>query len=318
MASFAADVKNEIARIVPLSSCCAVAELAALLRIGANISFGRGETFGMSYHVENAAVARRVLQLLREVREGINTEVTVTRNRRLKKNNSYLVSVKPSEAGRELFLRLGFLEGGRLNIESDRKILKKNCCCESYLRGAFLGGGSVSRPEASCHLEITTRSYSIGDMLYRLFCRMGYPAGFTDRKESYVTYLKEGDAILAFLSMAGATEAAEAFEVARNVKELREQVNRLVNCETANLQKAIDAAGRQLSDIQTLEENGGLSALPRRVKEAAELRLAAPEATLAELAASIGISKSAFAHRMRKLHLLAEASSSKQEAAEAT
>jgi len=142
-------------------------------------------------------------------------------------------------------------------------------------------------------------------MLYQILRRMDFPVGLTDRKDSYIVYLKEGDAVIDFLAMLEAEEAVAAFEVARNVKEVREQVNRLVNCETANLQKAVDAAGRQLAEIQALQERGLLEELPKKLREAAEARLENPEVSLAELADILGISKSGASHRMRKLRELA-------------
>ncbi len=313
MASFATDVKNEIARLPRGEDCCARAELAALLRMGATITLGRDHTFGLEYQVENAAVARRTLVLLREVHAGLPAEVTVARNRRLRKKNSYAIAIPPSSSTTELLEELGFLQGGSLNIEGDAKVLRSACCRAAYLRGAFLGGGSVNRPEADYHLELVTGSYSFGKLLRTLMRRLDFPVGFVDRKESYVIYLKEGDAVVDFLAIIGAEEAVEAFEVARNVKEVREQVNRIVNCETANLQKAIDAAGRQLDDIQYIEEHLGLEALSKREQEAAQVRLENPESNLAELAALIHLSKPALAHRMKKLHDLAEMLRQKEE-----
>ena len=135
---------------------------------------------------------------------------------------------------------------------------------------------------------------------------MGFPAGFVDRKDSYIVYMKEGDSVIDFLGMLEADEAVESFEVARNVKEVREQVNQLVNCETANLQKAVDAAGRQLAIIRALEKDGKLASLPPKVRAAAKARLENPDATLQELAEMLGISKSGMNHRMRKLKEIAE------------
>ena len=135
---------------------------------------------------------------------------------------------------------------------------------------------------------------------------MDFPVGFIDRKDDYVVYLKEGDAVMDFLAMIQADEAVEAFEVARNVKEVREQVNRLVNCETANLQKTVDAAGRQLEAIRRLQAADMIPRLPKKLRQTAERRLAHPDASLAELADMLGVSKSGMNHRMRKLRELAE------------
>ena len=306
MPSFSTEVKNELARLTYEDSCCRTAELAALLRMGATITFGMHHTFGLNFTTENAAVARKVLQLLKSEGGSIRTEITVSRNRRLKKNNSYNVRVMPAPPVATLLEHLGFLHDASLNMDSDMGILRKTCCRAAYLRGAFLGGGSVNRPEASYHLELVTGSYGLGNLLYTLMKRMDFPVGFTDRKDSYIVYLKEGDAIIDFLAMLHADKAVEEFEIARNIKEVRSQVNRLVNCETATLQKAVDAAGRQLADIRRIERAAGLDGLPDILRETAEARLTRPDASLAELAALLCVSKPGVNHRLRKLHALAE------------
>ena len=306
MPSFATEVKNELARLTYDSSCCRTAELAALLRMGSTLTFGLHRTFGLNFTTENAAVARKALQLLKSEGGGIQTEIAVSRSRRLKKNNSYTVRVQPAPEVAGLLEHLGFLHDESLNMDTDIAILKKNCCRIAYLRGAFLGGGSVNKPEAAYHLEMVTGSFGLSQLIFQLLKRMDFPVGLTDRKESYIVYLKEGDAVVDFLAMIEAEEAVEAFEVARNVKEVREQVNRLVNCETANLQKAVDAAGRQLMEIEALQEAGQLEKLPGKLREAARARLQNPEASLAELAELLGVSKSGINHRMRKLKALAE------------
>lgn len=306
MPSFATEVKNELARLTYDSSCCRTAELAALLRMGSTLTFGLHRTFGLNFTTENAAVARKALQLLKSEGGGIQTEIAVSRSRRLKKNNSYTVRVQPAPEVAGLLEHLGFLHDESLNMDTDIAILKKNCCRIAYLRGAFLGGGSVNKPEAAYHLEMVTGSFGLSQLIFQLLKRMDFPVGLTDRKESYIVYLKEGDAVVDFLAMIEAEEAVEAFEVARNVKEVREQVNRLVNCETANLQKAVDAAGRQLMEIEALQEAGQLEKLPKKLREAARARLQNPEASLAELAELLGVSKSGINHRMRKLKALAE------------
>ena len=170
----------------------------------------------------------------------------------------------------------------------------------------FLGGGSVNRPEASCHLEITTKSAVMGRALHTLLRRLHFPVGLTDRRDTYVVYLKEGDAVMDFLSLIGAEEAAEEIEVARNLKEVRAQVNRLVNVETANLQRAVDAAAEQLAAIERLHSVGMLSSLPEDLRETAEMRRMHPEVSMAELAALCHISKSGMSHRLRKIRAMAE------------
>ena len=305
MPSFATEVKNELARLNYEDSCCRTAELAALLRMGAPMTFGLRHTFGLNFTSKNAAVARKTLMLLKSEGGDIHTEITVSRSRQLNKNNNYTVKVIPSPNVAQLLQRLGFLHDDSLNMDSDMGLLRKSCCRIAYLRGAFQGGGSVNKPESAYHLELVTGSFGLGNLLYRLLKRMGFPVGFVDRKADYIVYLKEGDAVIDFLAMIQADKAVEAFEIARNVKEVRAQVNRLVNCETANLQKAVDAAGRQIAAIRLLKAQGLLEKLPKKIKKTAQLRLENPDITLTELAAMLGVSKSGISHRLRKIQELA-------------
>ena len=305
MPSFATEVKNELARLMYDRTCCRTAELAALLRMGAAITIGPGHTFGINFTSENAAVARKTLTLLKSQGGGVHTEVTVSRSRRLKKNNSYSVRVVPSPKVNALLESLGLMHGDTLNVTGDGALLHRRCCRTAYLRGAFLGGGSVNKPEASYHLELVTGSYQLAELLLSLLKKLDLPAGITDRKNDYIVYLKESDAIVDFLAMLEADRAAEALESARNLKDIRNQVNRLVNCETANLQKTVDAAGRQIADIRHLSAAGQLQKLPAQLQAAAEARISHPDASLSELAELLGIGKSGMNHRLRKLSNLA-------------
>ncbi|HWR38780.1 MAG TPA: DNA-binding protein WhiA [Patescibacteria group bacterium] len=307
--SFAAEVKNELARLSDGPGCCTAAELAALLRMGGTILIGGPRSLGISFTSENAAVARKVLSLIKRGFQ-LKPEVVVTRGRRLKKNNSYHLKVPPSPAAAELLAVLGILSEGRLHVAPDQGVLRKACCRKAYLRGAFLACGSVNRPEGSYHLELVTGNYDTARGLVRQMKSFQLSAGLTDRKELYVVYLKDGDAITRFLQIIGAHNGLLTFENVRVVKEMRNQVNRLVNCETANLQKTVNAAVRQVESIRAIIDAAhGLQGLPRSLREVAEVRLAYPEATLTELAALMGgrPGKSGINHRLRKLTEIAAA-----------
>ena len=186
-------------------------------------------------------------------------------------------------------------------------MLSKPCCRRAYLRGAFLGGGSVNKPEGDYHLELVTANETFARNLYKLLRGQRLPAGITERKRDFVVYLKDGDAISGFLGLVGAYQAVMNFENVRVVKDMRNQVNRLVNCETANLQKTVNAAGRQLDAIRRIEAAGGLEQLPKSLRETARLRLELPEATLQELVEAAGgrLGKSGINHRLRKLEAIA-------------
>lgn len=305
MPSFASDVKNALSRTDTERECCQTAELAALLRMGASMVTDGEHGLGLRFEAASAAVARRVIRLLRTMDTGIETSVAMERTPQLRRR-TYIVNITAGEAVTPLLTRLGFLEAGTLRAGTDIELIRKKCCRAAYLRGAFLGGGSVNRPEASCHLEITAKSATMGRALHTLLRRLHFPVGLTDRRDTYVVYLKEGDAVMDFLALIGAEEAAEEIEVARNLKEVRAQVNRLVNVETANLQRAVDAAAQQLAAIERLASTGRLAALSEDLCETAEMRRAHPEVSMAELAALCHISKSGMSHRLRKICRAAE------------
>lgn len=308
MPSFATEVKNELAHAAGKGSkkkCCQNAELAALLRMGAAMTIGGRLNLGLNFTTENAAVARRALQLLKATGQ-VQTEVTVSRSKRLKKNNSYLLRIAPSPHVRPLMEALGILGSEEGALGRDRILLRRQCCRRAYLRGAFLGGGTVNRPEAQPHLEFVTGSYPFAHALVQILKNMDFPVGFTDRKNSYQIYIKDGEEIIDLLTMLGAGRASEKLAVARNLKEVRNQVNRLVNCETANLQKTVSAAVEQAACIEKLQAAGALEKLPPRLLAAARARLENRAASLAELGELLGISRGAVSSRLKKIKALCQ------------
>lgn len=307
MPSFATEVKNELVRASTRKTCCQNAELAALLRMGASMTIGPAMNLGLNFVTENAAVARRVLQLLKANGQ-VKPEVTVSRAKRLKKNNSYFLRVAPSPQVRPLMESLGMLGDNEGSVGHDKGLLRRQCCRKAYLRGAFLGGGTVNRPEAKAHLEFVANSYPFANTLMQVLKKMDFPVGITDRKNNYQVYMKDGEEIMDLLAMLGAPKAVEQLEVARNLREVRNQVNRLVNCETANLQRTVSASVAQVEAIHQLESRGELDKLPPKMAEMARLRLAEPDASLSELGEMLGISRGAAANRLRKIMSLANSS----------
>jgi DNA-binding protein WhiA len=305
--SFSAEVKNELARVLDDSRCCPLAELAAMMRMGGTMLIGGNSNLGINFTTDNAAVARKALSLVKR-HYNLKTEVVVSRGRRLKKQNYYLLKIVPSPVVTELLASLGIMSGTSFVDKPTGGFLRRACCRRAFLRGAFLGGGSVNKPEGDYHLEMVTSNLEFAKTIMRLMKSFGLPAKMTDRKQGYVIYLKEGDAITSFLRIIGAHNALLSFENVRVIKDMRNQVNRLVNCETANLQKTVNAAVRQVEKITLIAGRIGLHNLPRPLKEAAELRLSHPEATLQELVDALDgkIGKSGINHRLRKLERLAE------------
>ncbi|TCS79332.1 DNA-binding protein WhiA [Pectinatus cerevisiiphilus] len=306
MPSFSMEVKNELSHFNETNLCCLYAELAALLRMDGTFVLSAKHHLGINFSTENAAVARRALAFLKGLCIGeINTELVVKRSRRLQKNNYYIIRVMPSSLVDELLKNMGIINADGFNMGKDSSLLSKYCCKESYLRGAFLGGGSVNKPDRGYHLELSTSNYEFSRQLLTLLNQFKFPVGKTTRKDYYVLYLKESEAIISFLRMIGAEQVLEEFESTRNLKEVRNQVNRLVNCETANLQKTVEASLRQVQNMKKLLKDAKAKNLPDALKKTAWARINNPDVSLSELAQILGIGKSGVNHRLRKLEAMA-------------
>lgn len=306
--SFSAVTKNELARVVGQRSCCRLAELAALIKMDGSVQISSGQRLSLHITTENAAVARKILSLVKNL-FGLQTEVLVQRKKRLKKNYIYLVRIPFQQGISDILHRLGMLDGaGRLNDMAPRDLLRRECCRRAYLRGVFLGGGSVNKPEGNYHLEIITDNKMFADTISNLMNKFNLAAKSSQRKSWNVVYLKESDHIVRFLNIIGAHSALFNFENARIYKDMRNNVNRLVNCETANLNKTVNAAVRQKENIDLIKDTIGLEKIPKPIREAAELRLKYPDACLAELGKLMQspLGKSGVNHRMRKIEEIAE------------
>ena len=303
--SFASDIKKELTTIES-KECCDRAELSALIRMNGSLSFSNRRLM-VSIQTENAAIARRIYVLIKKQYQG-PVELLVRKKMRLKKNNVYIVRIV--EQGEEILRDLHILkEGFSLNPEISPELLKRKCCKRAYLRGAFLAGGSVNNPETSSyHLEIFSLYKEHSEALSNLLNEYHLNSKVIERKRGFITYLKEAEKISDFLKLIGAYNALLRFEDVRIVRDMRNSVNRLVNCETANLNKTIGAALRQVENIKFIDETIGLDALPEKLREVALLRVQYQDVTLKELVDIVGgeISKSGINHRLRKIDEIAE------------
>lgn len=182
-------------------------------------------------------------------------------------------------------------------------ILERPCCRTAFIRGAFLAGGSVTDPEKRYHLELVTGHFNVSRGTYAMLLDMQFQPKDTVRKGNYVTYFKQSGAIEDFLTTVGAPVAAMDVMNAKVEKDIRNAVQRRVNCDTANVEKAVEAAQEQLAAIRRIEQSVGLDSLPEKLHEAALLRIVSPEASLSELAqlADPPVSKSCISHRLKKL-----------------
>lgn len=306
--SFSTLTKNELARVVGQRSCCRLAELAALVKMDGSIQIGSGRQLALNIINENAAVARKIFSLVKSV-FGLQTEVLVQRKTRLRKNNMYLVRIFPQQEMGEILAQLDMMdEAGRLREGVPVGLVRQECCIRAYLRGVFLGGGSVNSPTGAYHLEIVTGNEKFARDIGRLMKKLHLSARVSRRKSRYVVYFKESEQIAEFLNNIGAHSALLKFENARIYKNVRNQVNRLVNCETANLNKTVDAALRQVDSIILIRDTVGLAQIPESLRETAELRIKYPDASLRELGDMMQprLGKSGVNHRLRKIEEIAE------------
>ncbi|EDO1157734.1 DNA-binding protein WhiA [Listeria innocua] len=304
--SFASETKKELTHM-DVSDSDAKVELAAFIRMNGAISFSN-QLVIMDVQTENAAIARRMYQLLKDLYE-VPIELLVRRKMKLKKNNVYIVRLKSGTRG--ILEDLRILEPPMTFTKSiDRGFVKKRSAKRAYLRGAFLASGSVNNPETSSyHLEIFSVYEEHNEAICALMNQFDLNARTLERKNGFITYLKEAEKITEFLSVIGATSALLHFEDVRIMRDMRNSVNRLVNCETANLNKTINAAVRQIDNIKYIQSTVGLEALPERLREIAALRIANEDVTLKELGEMLTtgqVSKSGINHRLRKLDQIAE------------
>ncbi|MCM3442972.1 DNA-binding protein WhiA [Metabacillus halosaccharovorans] len=304
--SFASETKKELTNL-ELKPCCLKAELSALIRMNGSLSFSNRMLI-LDIQTENAAIARRIYTLLKKQYE-ISVELLVRKKMRLKKNNVYIVRLV--QRAKEILEDLNILDEGFTFYRSiSENLVKKKCCKRSYIRGAFLAGGSVNNPETSSyHLEIFSQYKEHNDSLCELMNTFELNSKTLERKKGFITYLKEAEKITEFLNIIGAHQALLRFEDVRIVRDMRNSVNRLVNCETANLNKTIGAALRQVENIRYIDDKIGLDALPDKLREIAKLRVEYQDVTLKELGEMVSsgtISKSGINHRLRKLDEIAE------------
>jgi DNA-binding protein WhiA len=303
--SFAAQTKKELT-LIETEACCVKAELSALIRMNGAVQVSSQRVI-LDISTENAAIARRIYVLLKKTFQ-VHIELLVRKKMRLKKNNIYMVRV-PNQV-QEILAELGIVsEGFQFNPGIEKRMIKNNCCKRAYLRGAFLAGGSVNNPEGSSyHLEIASMYEEHCQALVHLANRVDLNARCIERKKGFVFYIKEGEKIIEFLNIIGAHQALLRFEDVRIMKDMRNSVNRLVNCETANLNKTIGAAVRQIENIKLLQKEVGLDNLPDKLREVAEIRLQYPDVNLQEVGDLLKgtVSKSGVNHRLRKIDQLAD------------
>ena len=285
--SFSLNVKEELEKVIPNSRHCQVAELAAIIHFGCKIGMNNGSPEKVTIISENSSVSRKYFTLLKKtfIINGIAEKI--------------LQAVKVLD------------ESGHLHSlaeEVNPVLLKNSCCRRSFLRGAFLCLGSMSDPNKGYHLEFVCEYEAWAEQIRQMIGSFDIEARIIRRKKYYVVYLKEGAGIVDLLNVMGAHRCLMQLETLRVEKEVRNSINRQVNCEAANITKTVNAANKQIEDIKLLQKHYGLSNLPENLRQMAEIRLEQPESSLQGLGGFLNppVGKSGVNHRLRKLSEMAE------------
>lgn len=301
--SFSGTVKEELATHISSARHCQMAELAALLHFA-------GGTCDNGLHLcletENEAVVRKCFTLLKKT---FNIETVVMQSKYMQGKNR-LLSDDEAEAKVIQALHLTDEADNRLTLDAPVNVLliKNSCCMRAYLRGAFLCAGSMSDPEKSYHLEFVCNTRPQAEQLRSIIREFQIEAKIIKRKKYDVVYLKEGAGIVDLLNVMEAHVSLMNLENLRIVKEMRNSINRRVNCETANISKTVTAATKQIEDIILIRDRYGFENLPDNLRQMAEIRLEYPDAALKELGEHLEppVGKSGVNHRLRRLSEIAD------------
>ena len=303
--SFSSDVKDELSRQISASRHCNIAEIAAIITLCGKVCISEKNRYSVKIHTENISVARKCFTILKKTFK-IDTEISIRRNAYLKKSRTYTIIVKGHEESILLLSAIKLLDSDgeiREDMSLNNIIVMKDCCKRAFIRGAFLATGSISNPNRSYHFEIVCQTMEKAAQLRELLNRFSLDAKVVMRKKHFVVYIKEGSAIVDALNIMEAHVSLMNLENIRILKEMRNSVNRKVNCETANLNKIVKTAYKQIEDIKYIERTKGLSYLSESLEEIAYVRLENPEASLQELGAILNppVGKSGVNHRLRKI-----------------
>lgn len=309
--SFSADVKDELSKQISKGRHCQIAEIAAIISLCGRIQISAEEKYCIKIHTENVAVARKYFTLVKKT-FNINTEISIRRNAYLKKNRTYIIAVRKHEDALRILQATKLIDenkniGENLSLVSNL-IIQNACCRRAFIRGAFLAAGSISDPEKFYHFEIVCISRLKAEQLQGIINSFQIDSKIVQRKKYHIVYIKEGAQIVEILNVMEAHIALMKLENVRILKEMRNTVNRKVNCETANINKTVSAAVKQIDDIKYIQDTVGFARLSEGMEEIAIIRLEHPEATLKELGALLTpqVGKSGVNHRLRKLSDLAD------------
>ena len=309
--SFSSKVKEELSKECNSPRHCCIAETAAIISMCGKVIFDEKDHVRIEIHTENVTVARKYFTLLKKT-YNINTDVSIRHSSGLNKNRSYILSVNDDETARKILMTCRLMKPFGVIEEdfsiSDSLIIQRECCKRAFIRGAYLAAGSVSDPVKTYHFEIVCLSEAKAKQLQMIMETFNINARVIKRRKYFVVYVKDSSQVVDLLNIMGAYNALMDMENVRIVKDMRNNVNRKVNCETANINKTVSAAVKQIEDIRFIQMSSAFDELPESLQEMAELRVRYPEATLAELGQLLDtpVGKSGVNHRLKKISLFAD------------
>ncbi len=294
--SFSSQVKEELVKQIGSARHCQIAEIAGIISLCGEINVTDDQEYEIVVRTENVFVARKYFTLL-EKTFNISVAINIHQNPYLAKSKVYNMYISDHKDAVRV-----------LKATNHGTVLLKTCCKRAFLRGCFLASGSISSPEKFYHLEIACGLETLAERIQGVFRDFDIDAKIVLRKKQYVVYIKEGNQIVDSLGLMEANLALMELENIRIVKDMRNSINRKVNCETANLNKTINAAVKQIEDIKYIEKTMGFASLTPALAQMAEVRLNYPEASLAELGSLMNppVGKSGINHRLRKLSEIAK------------
>ena len=309
--SFSREVKEELSRLLPKARHCQIAEIAAIISLCGTIEPEEAGGYSIKINTENLTVARKYFMLVKETFHG---EVTIQARQGLhgKGHGGYTLTLEDRNVTEKILeaTKLIDLDGNLYQEDAIVRnlIIQNTCCKRAFIRGAFLACGSMSDPEKTYHFEIIMPTMGKARQIQDMIRFFDVDAKIVVRKKYYVVYVKDGSQIVDVLNIMEAHKALMDLENVRILKEMRNSINRKVNCEAANINKTVTAASKQLEDIRYIEKTVGFGDLTPGLEEIARLRMEQPDASLKELGSMLSkpIGKSGVNHRLRKLSEIAE------------
>ncbi len=308
--SFSSEVKEELSRQMSPARHCRLAEIMAIIHTCGKITISADNLYSVIVYTENIAVARKYYNLIKKTFSW-SPSISVRKNIYLKKNRVYTIAIFDHGQAVQI-LKATKLLTQSYDIEeldvSSNMVIQQTCCKRAFIRGIFLASGSISDPKKGYHFEIVCSDRREAEQICEVISNFSLSPKIIKRKKYDIVYLKEGDMIVDILNVMEASKALMQLENIRIWKDVRNSVNRRVNCETANLNKTVFAAVRQLEEIKFLRDHMGLDGLPDGLKEIAILRLEHTDASLKELGEMLDppVGKSGVNHRLRKLGQMAQ------------